>query len=384
MAKQIDVTFCGDFAPCRNFEKLILEKGEQILGDVLPLVRNADLSFVNLECPLTKTNEPIKKEGPPLKANPDCISAIKSFSVVGLANNHILDYGKTGLTETLDACASKGLLTVGAGSTIDEAQNISVKDYDGTKVAILAIAEHEFNQSEGGGAGSAPIDLIDNYQQVQRAKLLADIVILTVHGGNVYFPYPRPGHRKMMQHFIDLGVDAVISHHPHVPGGYEIYQGKPIVYSLGNFIFDNAKPPEGWDLGYMTKLKFDSESKMLSSIELIPYKQSVEIGGVKLLEGRKKEDFLNTIEGYRKKLESEKEWLEEWDSFVKEKADTYILKLFFPLTIMGLGFLARNTPIAKLFFNRRNSLPKLNALRCQSHRELLIYSLESKSQPRND
>jgi hypothetical protein len=383
--RELSVLFAGDFAPCRGFEKIVLQKMKNTLGDVLPIVKNADLSFINLECPLTKSEKPIYKDGPALKADPVCAEAIQNFSVVGLANNHILDYGRKGIEDTISACSEYGLPVVGAGLSLSEAQNVFVKDCGGVRVSVIAIAECEFNQSEQGGAGSAPIDLIDNYQQIEKAKRQADIVILTLHGGNEYFPYPRPGHRKMMRHFIDLGVDAVICHHPHVPGGYEMYKGKPIVYSLGNFIFDNAKPPKDWHLGYMAHMSFDRETKTLSSIELIPYEQSVELQGVKLLQGREKRNLLDRVEGYRQKLESETEWLKEWQAFVESQTDTYILKMLFPFPMKrGLGFLARNTPIAKLLFRKKNSLTKLNSLRCQSHRELLIAAFESRSLPRND
>lgn len=384
MKDTLSILFSGDFAPCRAFENPVLEKEEQVLGDALPLIQSADLAFVNLECPLTNSNDPISKDGPVLKANPECISAIGAFSVVGLANNHILDYGQDGLRSTLDACASIGLPTVGAGATITEAQKVFIKELDGVKVAVIAIAEHEFNQSECGGAGSAPIDLVDNYHQIQTAKSLADIVILTLHGGNEYLPYPRPRHRKMLQHFIDLGVDAVLCHHPHVPGAYELYKGKPIVYSLGNFLFDHGNPPKDWNFGYMAKLIFDVESKAFASIDLIPYEQSVQLGGVRLLKGDRKEELLRKVEHYREKLGNESEWLQEWDSFVRKKADGYLLKMFFPFTMRGLNFLSRYIPITRIFYNKRNSLSKLNLLRCQSHRELLIYSLESRSTSRND
>jgi len=380
----VSILFGGDFAPCRMFEDPVLEKGEDVLGDTLPLIKDADLSFVNLECPLTNSNHPINKDGPVLKANPACVKALSAFSVIGLANNHILDHGVKGLQSTIDACSSIGLPTVGAGLTINEAQKVFVKEMDGVKVAVIAIAEHEFGQSERGGAGSAPLDLVDNYQQIQTAKLLADIVILTLHGGNEYFPYPRPGHRKIMRHFVDLGVDAVLCHHPHVPGAYELYKGKPIVYSLGNFVFDHPNAPKDWDLGYMVKLTFNFKEKALKSIELFPYEQSVRLGGVKLLKGDRKQELLRKIEDYRKRLGIDSEWLREWDSFAKEKADGYLIKMFFPFTMRGLSFLSRHTPITRIFYNKKNSMRKLNVLRCQSHRELLVYSLESRSKPRND
>lgn len=382
--KNANILFCGDFAPCRHFESVVLEKKSNVLGDALPFIQQADLSFTNLECPLTEHDKPINKSGPALKANPLCVEALKDFSVIGLANNHILDYGKKGLEDTLDSCTKAGLPVVGAGLNLQEAQAPFIKEVKGVKIAIIAIAEYEFNQSENDGAGSAPIDVIDNYQQIQQAKAQADIVIVTLHGGNEYFPYPRPGLRKLCQHYIDLGVEAVICHHPHVPGAYEYYEGKPIIYSLGNFIFDNTNPPKDWELGYMVSLQLDSTTKTFKSLELVPYKQSVELGGVQLLQDDEKQQFLNNIESYKKKLDNNQAWLNEWQALVDKKADSYILRHFIPVTFRGLGLLARNTPLVKLFFNKKNSLPKLNMLRCQSHHELLTAVLESKSQDRND
>jgi len=169
MAKLLNVLFTGDLAPCRNFESVVLEKKELVLGDALPLIEVSDLSFTNLECPLTQHNQAINKSGPALKANPSCADALKSFSVIGLANNHILDYGKQGLADTLAACYKAGLPTVGAGLDLKQAQQPFIQEVKGIKIAIIAIAEHEFNQPESGGAGAGlpheaePIPMRSNY-----------------------------------------------------------------------------------------------------------------------------------------------------------------------------------------------------------------------------
>lgn len=379
-----DVVFCGDFAPCRNFESVVLDKKERVLGDALPLIKSADMSFVNLECPLTNHNQQINKSGPALKANIQCVEALRSFSVVGLANNHCLDYGIKGLEDTISACHEVGLPTVGAGLDINQAQQAYIQEVKGVRIAIIAVAEYEFNQSEGGGAGSASIDPIENYQQIKKAKAEADVVIVTLHGGNEYFPYPRPGLRKLCQHYIELGAEAVICHHPHVPGAYEYYNEKPIIYSLGNFLFDNPNPPEDWDLGYMVHLEVDVEKKQVATLQLIPYRQSVELGGVRLLQGNEKEALLERIESYRMKLEGNHEWKKEWNELVERSSISYILRHFFPVSFRGLGLIARNTPLPKFLFNKKNRLHKINMLRCQSHQELLVAVLASKSQPRND
>lgn len=372
-----NLLFCGDFAPCRGFEDFVLDKKEHIFGDSQTLIKNADLSFVNLECPLTTYASSICKSGPSLKADPDCVHALKFFSLIGLANNHIMDFGKDGLQSTLEACESIGVPTTGAGVNIKEAKKHHIITVGNLSVAIIAIAEHEFNQAGDNAGGSAPIDVIDNYHQIMLAKKQADIVIVTLHGGNEYFPYPRPGLRKLCQHYIDLGVETVICHHPHVPGAYEYYKGKPIFYSLGNLIFDNPKPTKDWDLGYMVKLEINKEKKIISNAEIIPYEQSVDIGGIKLLVGEEKDRLINRIESGRMTLENDETYIKEWQRFVEMKSSSYLLTQYSPILFRGIGFLSRKTPFEKLFINSKNKLRKLNLIRCESHHELFKCILEN-------
>lgn len=382
----ITVAFAGDIAPCGAFESLVLKKQQRIFGDTLPILESADLAFGNLECPLTNHAGKINKSGPALKADPGCATALTVFSVLGLANNHILDFGKKGLEETIESCRRAGIPTVGAGSTLSQAQAPFMKKVKGLTVALIALAEHEFNQSENGGAGSAPIDGIDTYRQIMEARSQADIVIVTLHAGNEYFAYPRPGLRKLCHHYIDLGAEAVVCHHPHVPGAYEYYKGKPVIYSLGNFIFDTAAPPEGWDRGFLAQLHFDEKNGRLETLELIPYCQSVPAGGVNMLRGAEREALLARLEGYRKNLEDHEGWMQEWRKFVKAQSNLYLMRQYLPLLTRGRGFLAGKLPfLGDLFFSNRScDLDKLNMLRCQSHRELLTAVLESRSRPRGE
>jgi Putative enzyme of poly-gamma-glutamate biosynthesis (capsule formation) len=134
----INILFTGDFAPCRNFEEIVLDKKEQVLGDALLHIEAADCSFTNLECVLTDHKKIINKSGPALKANPKCIEALKHFSVVGLANNHILDYGKQGLRDTLLACENLGLPTLGSGMDLAQAQKPFIHEVKDTKIAIIS------------------------------------------------------------------------------------------------------------------------------------------------------------------------------------------------------------------------------------------------------
>lgn len=377
--KKLTLTFCGDYAPCRRFESLVRKKGSSVLKEALPIIQASDIAFANLECVLTEYNKPIKKSGPALRASPDCVEPLTHFDVVGLANNHILDFGSQGVADTIELCAKNNIPTVGAGLNLKNAQKPLYKEVKGSTVAIIAIAEHEFNIATQEGAGAAPIDAIDNYQQIVSAKQRADLVIVTLHGGNEYFPYPRPGLRKLCKHYIDIGADAVICHHPHVAGAYEIYKDTPIVYSLGNFLFDRENAPEGWTEGYMFQMHFDPQLQKITNYEFIPYQQSIELEGIKILKGKSKEVFLKKIEMYRKNLNNQPTYEKLWEAFAKSKANSYLLRQYMPFTFRGLGFLGRNTPLVNWLLPQKSILAKLNIIRCQSHKELLQKVLETKS-----
>ena len=107
MNGNISILITGDFCPHKRIEKEFLKGNyESIYNGFQKVANGCDLVITNLECPLTLSNNPIKKTGPNLKANPECIEGIKfgGFNVVTLANNHIMDYGKQGLSETISLC----------------------------------------------------------------------------------------------------------------------------------------------------------------------------------------------------------------------------------------------------------------------------------------
>jgi len=218
--------------------------------------------LLNLEFPLCNNDTPISKSGPAIKASPFTIKAVQSagFDVVGLANNHIMDYGENGLQETLSVCREHNIKTCDAEINLKEAQQPRIIDNNGVSIAIIAIAGHEFNIATENTSRAAPLDLIDNIRQIDEEKSRADIVIVTIHGGNEYFPFPRPGLRKSYLFYVDKGADAIVCHHSHVPATYEIHNNRPIFYGLGNWIFDNKNLPPQWEYGYAVNLQFNSES----------------------------------------------------------------------------------------------------------------------------
>jgi len=381
MKRNITILFAGDFAPGRRFERLVLKKRPAIFGDLQPSIASADLSFLNLESPLCTGGKTTDKTGPNLKAAPECAKAITAagFDVAGLANNHIMDYGDTGLEETMNACKGAGLAVCGAGKNQDAAQQVSIIERQGLKIAVIAVAEHEFSIADVNQTGVAPLDPIDNLLQIESARKIADLVFITIHGGNEYFPLPRPGLRKLCRFYTTRGADAVICHHSHVPGAYEIYKGKPIVYSLGNLIFDHPKPPEGWNQGYAVELTYNPSVKTLSGFDVLPYTQSVVQGGACRMEDPENAAFLKKLEEYNRILGDESAYGQAWDRFCQKEKKMTFMKNYLPFHFRGMRKISRFVnPGWFLVPTDNNRRVKLNMIRCESHLELLQNILQNR------
>lgn len=381
MSEAISILFAGDFAPCRRYEALALDKGEQIFGDLADDISGADIAFLNLEAPLCVGGEAISKAGPNLKAHPDCIQAVANvgFNVIGLANNHIMDFGEEGLEETLSVCKQASLRVCGAGANLAEAQRALVVEIKGFRVALIAVAEHEFSIAESDRPGAAPLDPIDNVRQISQIRQDVDLVFVTIHGGNEYFPYPRPGLRKLCRFLIEMGADGVMCHHAHVAGVYEYYQGKPIVYSLGNLVFDHTKPPSGWNEGYAIKLTYGANEKEPLRADIVPYEQSVEQGGIRKMDGEKKEQFLKKLSSYGEVLSDELVYVSEWKKFCDKKSASAIMGQYSPFLFRGVSRLFKMKLFQNLLLPPSSLERRENMLACESHHELLLSVVRKKN-----
>jgi len=384
MSSSISIFFAGDFAPCRGFESLVLGKGSEVFGDLQKNIAEADLSFLNLETPLCIKGKPVEKTGANLKSHPDCIKAVEGagFEVVGLANNHIMDFGNEGLEETIRSCKSVGLTICGVGKNVAQAQQIPIIERRGLKIAYIAVAEHEFSIAGTDRAGAAPLDPVDNTLQIESVRNQADLVFVSIHGGNERFPLPRPGLRKLCRYYITRGADAVICHHAHVPGAYEIYKNKPIVYSLGNLIFDHpsTRPPEGWNEGYAVNLEYNISDVKLSKFNVFPYTQSVDQGGLCRMSGTDETVFFKKMAAYKKILDDEDLYIKAWNDFCENEKNTLLLKHFLPVHFRGIRKFGKIiNPEFFLIPTHKNRLLKLNLIRCESHLELLQNVLDKGS-----
>ena len=372
----LNIIISGDFSPINGIEVLCKNKSyNEIFGDTLPTLKEKDLSIINLETPLTTKLNPIKKTGPNLAASPTCIESIKygGFDIATLSNNHILDHGESGLMDTINTCVDAGIETVGVGKNIEKAQKPLYFDIKGNRIAVLNFAEHEFSIAGPDKAGANPLNPITNYYQILQAKKNANVVLVIVHGGNEYYPLPSPRIVETCRFFADLGVTAIIGHHPHCASGFEIYNGVPIFYSLGNFIFDLERKPESFYEGYFIKLTITDSS--ICNISIFPYYQCKDKTGLRIMSREEEIKFLRKIEGYSRIIINPKLLMENWIKFCDSK------KLYYLSNLLSFNKLEKQLFKRKIFskflLKDKNLFLLLNLVRCEAHRETIVEVLKS-------
>jgi poly-gamma-glutamate capsule biosynthesis protein CapA/YwtB (metallophosphatase superfamily) len=238
------------------------------------ILKTADITLGNLECPLSNRGTPEEKTyafRAPLAGGESL--AYAGFDLVSLANNHILDYGPLALEDTLVTLAANGVLAVGAGMNEGEAYSPVFIEINGIRLAFLAFMdvseESEYDciaweaSPEKPGVAWAHEEKIR--ETVQEAKRQADLVIVLMHNGYEIKKKVFPSQQEVARLAIDSGASLVIGSHPHVLQDIEEYQDGLIVYSMGNFVFDNFLFPPN----YSAILSVELSPQGVESYELI-------------------------------------------------------------------------------------------------------------------
>lgn len=168
------------------------------------------------------------------------------IDIVTLANNHILDFGPEGLLDSLDALDEAGILHVGGGKDLEQAKRPEFIEVKGRTIGFLGTSRVYMDASWAAGASHPGVfstyDSRQAVEAIREAKELCDYLVVYVHWGVERETTPKEYQRVMGREYIDAGADLVIGSHPHVLQPMEYYEGKPIVYSLGNFVFGSSIP----------------------------------------------------------------------------------------------------------------------------------------------
>lgn len=367
----MNILIAGDFCPRLQTAKT-LNSGDfsAVLGEVSPIIKEADFSIVNFECPVAKGAEnPIEKVGPNLRCTEKGVEALKwaGFDAVTLANNHILDFGREGVANTLSACSANGIETVGAGMNLKEASQILYKKIGDATLAVINCCENEFTIASDDTAGANPLNVITQYHVIQEARKNADYVLVIVHGGHEHFQLPSPRMKETYRFFVEVGADAVVNHHQHCYSGYEVYQGKPIFYGLGNFCFERIDDTQKkWYEGYMVRIDFEKEIRF----DIIPYEQCYGKSAVIPLE---KGAFSQQLEKLNSIIADDSQLKHEVERNYDKSAAMY-KSIFEPIMNKYFGEIQRRGWLPS-FVTKKRKLKATNYICCESHRDRLVHYL---------
>ncbi len=234
--------FAGDVMLSRDVRRQILAANDMAMPfrKIAPLLAASDIAFVNLESPFSDRG-PYFEGGLIFHAAPAMISGLQlaHIAIASTANNHSRDCGPRGVEFTVAWLRSHGIAAVGSGLSEQEAHQGVVLTRHGVRFGFLG---YTFDQSNGNWKDVDPRVALAQVEVMQhdvvKLRQRTDVIIVSMHHGIEYIPQPSAAQVEFAHAAIDAGAGLVIGHHPHVVEPAEAYHGGEIIYSLGNFVFD--------------------------------------------------------------------------------------------------------------------------------------------------
>ncbi|MBE9011259.1 CapA family protein [Pseudanabaenaceae cyanobacterium LEGE 13415] len=280
--------FGGDVSLTQTYADMVKDDKHWAFA-ALQETKLADVSIVNLEAPFTTATDSTKSD--PFKVDPAQVDVLKNggIGMVNLANNRIMDYQGAGLEETIKTLDQAGIRHFGAGRDAKEARRPEILDVDGQRVAYLG---YYGTADQAAGDSTPGTNLKQNDRiaaDIQAIRAQVDWVIVNFHWGDEISKYPNDAQMALARFSIDQGADLVVGHHSSILQGAEVYKGRPIIYSLGNFIF-GGKTESDYDTAMLRVALKDRQMK----VELLP----VEVQGFqpRVAMGDRGKEILHQVE----------------------------------------------------------------------------------------
>jgi len=275
-------------------------------------LKSVDLVIGNLETPLTDwTEQTSNKDKAAVEAGKDVILRVSSpeaaqalsdagIKVVGLANNHVMDFTEHGLMDTLERLRKAGVSYAGAGENLAEAEGALILKIKGKRVGILSFSDvvPKYSWAEANHPGIATAKEADRMvAAVRRTRPKVDILIMVFHWGTQFVQEPIPRQVFLAQEAQAAGADLVLGAHPHVLQGVGCVGRAPVVYSAGNFVFPTMSAPTRRTVIF----EFEFSSDQPISVRLVPAVID-EHGAPQLVSGEARLDILNEMNKLSKPL----------------------------------------------------------------------------------
>jgi len=372
------ILIAGDLAPIGAAQQAMSTgDGNWFTGGLEPYWGRADFRIANLECPLISRPTPPPKAGPAIGVTTSNADALSSFSLLGLANNHILDHGDEGLLNTINLLDAAGIPHVGAGENLESASQPHIATVNGLTVGFLAWSHHEFCIATDNSAGAFPIDLVRGLPILEELDRQCDFVILLYHGGQEHFPYPSPQQRQLCQFLAKRGADVILCQHSHIVGAKEMVGDSTIFYGQGNFCFDFDLPKNGafpyWCHGILCELELFSSNAPI--VNVIPTVQSLGDNlGPAIADSETAKDILARIDDYSAVLADQSRYQAQWEKLSEARAKEYLNRQI-PVGRVGRKLL-KLAGLSGVLNNQKRVLWNLNRLECEAHSDAICDGLK--------
>ena len=258
----VSIAFVGDIL-LDELPGRLIKKGIDPFKPFSSIINNADIRVGNLECVVATRGSAEPDKPYTFRAHPRTLKVLKRhFDAVSLANNHSGDFGPAAFSEMLTHLERSGIAYFGGGNNLAEAHAPLLIERKGLRIALLGYNEFfprsfEADHDKPGIAWSEDEQVRLDIANA-RSQHRADIVIPVMHWGWEHEPRASARQNELARLMIDSGADAVVGGHPHVTQNIEFYQGKPIIYSLGNFLFDGFTARDN-NTGWLLRLELDHQ-----------------------------------------------------------------------------------------------------------------------------
>lgn len=328
----------------------------------------------------------IKKSGPYLRCPEQCIRGIKTLNptVLSIANNHVMDFGKDGLLETIRIIEDNDIEWVGAGENSDSLKKSLIIEKNGLKVGIYSCAEHEFSIAGPHHAGCNPYDPLYSFDDVRELSYKCDYVIVLYHGNKEYYRYPSPEVQRICRKFAECGAGIVLCQHSHCIGAAEEYKDSELVYGQGNFLFYGGETDEYFQTGSLVEVEINENTKKC----IITYIPIVKNGvTIRLASESEKQEILKDFMDRSRQIELPGFVEENYRRFASSMIDTYysrcLAKVRKNIIFKSVNKLLRGR-ILRSCFSERECIEILNTIQCEAHRELFLEGLKGKIYGKTD
>jgi poly-gamma-glutamate capsule biosynthesis protein CapA/YwtB (metallophosphatase superfamily) len=298
--EELVLSFVGDMMFDKSVAGFIKSKGEDYVFEGYGKhFESSDIVFGNLETALSSKGQPIKEKEFTFRSSPKLALYLKkyNFTALSIANNHILDFGPSALTDTMNVLKENDISYGGGGYNKQEALNGVVIEKKGLRIGFIAFTRVTPSVDWYAGAkrpgiiGAYKAHEVEVLEAVKNLNEKCDLLVVSLHWGKEGSIAVRKEETELAHKLVDSGADVIVGHHPHVVQGIEMYNDRPIFYSLGNFIFTTSHTGI-CNKTIMATVRYDNKG-VLKSVKAVP--GTIKWGRPVPMEETEKQEFIDCL-----------------------------------------------------------------------------------------